>query len=81
MTVCAERPRMQRKKSLLSNEARGLIAAFAETWLLSKKRGPVSFLMVQSQTGQVEAVPRHVEISDHLAKKICRGLSVPASGN
>jgi hypothetical protein len=28
-------------------------------------------------TGRIEAVPRHTEIPDLLAKKICRALSVP----
>jgi hypothetical protein len=28
-------------------------------------------------TGQVETVPRHGEIGERLARKICRGLSVP----
>jgi mRNA interferase HicA len=28
-------------------------------------------------TGHVEAVPRHTEIPNLLAKKICRALSVP----
>lgn len=28
-------------------------------------------------TGQVEAIPRHTEIPNLLARKICRGLSVP----
>ena len=28
-------------------------------------------------TGAVEAVPRHVEIADNLARKICRGLGIP----
>lgn len=27
--------------------------------------------------GAMEAVPRHVEIADILARKICRGLGVP----
>jgi hypothetical protein len=29
------------------------------------------------QTGKVEAIPRHAEIPDLLARKICKGLSVP----
>jgi hypothetical protein len=29
------------------------------------------------QTNAVETVPRHVEIGKHLARKICRKLSVP----
>lgn len=32
-------------------------------------------------TGVVEAVPRHSEISNLLARKICRGLSVPEIGS
>jgi hypothetical protein len=28
-------------------------------------------------TGRIEAVPRHTEISDRLALKICRALSIP----
>lgn len=28
-------------------------------------------------TGEVQAVPRHIEISNNLAKTICRGLSIP----
>jgi len=31
-------------------------------------------------TGAVEAVPRHTEISEMLARKICRGLAVPEIG-
>jgi hypothetical protein len=31
----------------------------------------------ESANRGVEAVPRHVEIPNKLAKKICRGLSVP----
>jgi hypothetical protein len=28
-------------------------------------------------TGATEAIPRHIEIANILARKICRGLSVP----
>jgi hypothetical protein len=31
-------------------------------------------------TGAVEAVPRHVEVANKLAGKICRNLSVPEVG-
>ncbi len=31
-------------------------------------------------TGAVEAIPRHTEVPDLLARKICRKLSVPESG-
>jgi hypothetical protein len=31
-------------------------------------------------TGAVEAVPRHAEIPNILARKICRNLGVPEAG-
>jgi mRNA interferase HicA len=39
-----------------------------------------SLLWTNPTTGAVEAVPRHTEIPDVLARKICRGLSVPEVG-
>jgi len=30
--------------------------------------------------GQQESVPRHTEVANHLARKICRGLSIPEIG-
>ncbi len=42
-----------------------------------KREGAEHSLWSNPQTGQIEAVPRHVEIPDKLAKKICKGLSVP----
>jgi hypothetical protein len=32
------------------------------------------------ERGEMEAVPRHTEIPNLLARKICRGLSVPEIG-
>ena len=32
-------------------------------------------------TGAVEAVPRHTEIGNNLARKICRNLGVPEIGS
>lgn len=45
-----------------------------------KREGGTHSLWANPQTGAVEAVPRHAEISDRLARKICRGLSVPEIG-
>jgi hypothetical protein len=45
-----------------------------------KREGSSHSLWTNSQTGAVEAVPRHIEISNLLAKKICRNLSVPEIG-
>jgi mRNA interferase HicA len=42
-----------------------------------KREGCAHSLWCNPQTGQVEAVPRHTEIPNLLAKKICRGLSIP----
>lgn len=45
-----------------------------------KREGGAHSLWSNPNTGKVEAVPRHTEISDILARKICRGLSVPEIG-
>jgi len=37
-------------------------------------------LWCNPQTGAVEAVPRHTEIPNSLARKICHNLSVPEVG-
>jgi hypothetical protein len=42
-----------------------------------KREGRAHSLWCNPQTGQGEAVPRHTEIPNLLAKKICRGLSIP----
>lgn len=40
------------------------------------REGAVHSIWVNPQTGHREAVPRHNEIKKHLARKICRSLSV-----
>src|SRR4051794_1047944 len=45
-----------------------------------KREGRSHSLWTNPQTGETESVPRHTEIPDRLARKICRGLSVPESG-
>ena len=45
-----------------------------------KREGSAHSLWCNPNTGEVEAVPRHSEIADRLARKICRGLSVPEAG-
>ncbi len=42
-----------------------------------KREGRSHSLWCNPRTGAVEAVPRHSEIVDALARKIYRGLSVP----
>jgi predicted RNA binding protein YcfA (HicA-like mRNA interferase family) len=41
-----------------------------------KREGRAHSLWCNPQTGQVEAIPRHTEIADKLAKKICRSLEI-----
>ncbi|HEY5869575.1 MAG TPA: type II toxin-antitoxin system HicA family toxin [Candidatus Tectomicrobia bacterium] len=45
-----------------------------------KREGRAHSLWCNPQTGAVEAVPRHTEIPNGLAHKICRNLSVPEVG-
>jgi predicted RNA binding protein YcfA (HicA-like mRNA interferase family) len=42
-----------------------------------KREGGAHFLWASPNTGRIEAIPRHTEIPDRLAVKICRCLSVP----
>ena len=42
-----------------------------------KREGGEHSLYQNPATGEMQAVPRHSEVSDVLAKKICRKLSVP----
>ena len=45
-----------------------------------KREGREHSLWCNPRTGEVEAIPRHSEIPNKLAHKICRGLSVPEMG-
>lgn len=42
-----------------------------------KREGASHSLWINPSAGGIESIPRHSEISDQLAKKICKGLSVP----
>ena len=45
-----------------------------------KREGSSHSLWGNPQTGWVEAVPRHSEIANKLARKICKSLSIPDIG-
>ena len=45
-----------------------------------KREGSAHSLWCDPNTGAIEAIPRRTEIADRLARKICRGLSVPEPG-
>jgi len=42
-----------------------------------KREGAAHSLWTNPATGATEAVPRHTEIANLLAKKICRNLGIP----
>jgi mRNA interferase HicA len=46
-----------------------------------KREGSSHSLWINPATGAVEAIPRHTEISNNLARKICRGLGIPQIGS
>ena len=44
------------------------------------RQGRSHTLWTNPATGETEAIPRHIEIKDVLARKICRTLSIPEIG-
>jgi len=46
-----------------------------------KREGSSHSLWINAANGAVEAIPRHTEISNNLARKICRGLGIPELGS
>jgi hypothetical protein len=45
-----------------------------------KREGAAHSLWTNPATGAVEAVPRHTEVPNLLARKICRELRIPEVG-
>jgi mRNA interferase HicA len=54
-----------------------LIRHLKEFGCILKREGAGHSLWINPKTGEMEAIPRHNEIKNQLAKKICRGLSIP----
>ncbi len=63
------------KKRSQSSEAFHPPPSPSPTWMLLEERRCVPRSVVQPADGEVQAVPRHTEIANQLAKRICRGLS------
>ncbi len=57
-----------------------LLAHLRRYGCVLKREGGGHSLWTNPATGAVEAVPRHTEVPDVLARKICRGLGVPELG-
>jgi hypothetical protein len=58
----------------------GLLKHLRRHGSILKREGRSHSLWMNPQTGGTEAVPRHTELPNNLAQKICRGLSVPEIG-
>jgi len=56
---------------------RELLRHFRKFGCYLKRQGKEHELWANPQTGHIEAVPRHPEIPNNLARKICRGLNIP----
>jgi len=54
-----------------------LIRDLKEFDCLLKREGSGYSLWINPKTEEMEAVPRHNEIKNQLARKICKGLSIP----
>ena len=75
------------RKQSPSHEAGGSPEASEKIRMLPEKGREIPFAVDESgktqihpNTGAAETVPRHVEIPNRLARKICSNLSVPQIG-
>lgn len=55
-------------------------SSLKEIWLPSETGRTITLHMGHPENGKTETVPRHTEVPDLLARKICRGLSVTELG-
>jgi len=55
----------------------GLLRHLRRYGCILRREGKEHALWENPQTGHAEAVPRHSEISNLLARRICRKLSIP----
>ena len=55
----------------------GLLQHLRRHGCVLRREGKEHALWENPQTGHAEAVPRHTEIANVLAKRICRNLSIP----
>jgi mRNA interferase HicA len=72
---CALCPPMRGRNSSWLDEARR--TASAPSSCVLPREGKEHTLWENPQTGHAEAIPRHAEIANLLARKICRKLSIP----
>ena len=56
---------------------KGLCGIFVATAACLRREGKELTLWENPLTGHAEAVPRHAEIANLLARRVCRKLSIP----
>jgi len=56
---------------------RALLSHLQANGCLPLREGAEHSIWVNPQTGHKEAIPRHNDIKKHLARSICRHLSIP----
>ena len=78
--LCVASPRNRCRKQSLWRERESLLRHLRKHGCYLKREGRGHSLWMNPQTGAIEAIPRHIEIPDRLALKICRGLAVPEIG-
>ena len=66
-----------RRAALSRMKRSALLKHLRRNGCILKREGASHSLWLNPKTGAVEAIPRHTEIKNLLAKKICRGLSIP----
>jgi len=58
----------------------GLLRHLRRYGCVVKREGAGHSLWLNPETGSMQAVPRHREIAELLARRICRGLDIPEVG-
>jgi len=62
------------------NEKKYIVEHLRKHGCYLKKEGSSHSLWCNPLTGHVEAIPRHTEISNRLARKICKAFSIKEIG-
>jgi mRNA interferase HicA len=70
------RPTLSRNLSS-SDEKRAATTHLRTNGCVLRREGKGHSLWENPQTGHAEAIPRHTEIANLLAKRICRKLAIP----
>jgi len=73
--------RVTTKPSIRSRGALYKAGAYALKVVRLAPGGLSRSLWANPRTGWIEAIPRHTEIPNNLARKICRNLSIPEIGS